>query len=257
MSTTSQFNISSLPALTVRFSGPADVPAVLDFYHSNQHHNVDNRGDDVFTKRTEEGRAILILNPDNSIGMASMSHPMDQGKKIEIGSTRAQLEGFGLYPFVVASQIVHEFLERPAQECFFACIHLDNDSVTKMLNQKVGWQFMTPSQDFADAVGEGATKDTLRWLVASSDTFAHQARVASDAMAKGYVENRKTGEKLRLDLSAFSLAGAYQRHVHELAHGRFGEMLENAMPIPPAEARKAFENYMQGATYFSMLSPKP
>lgn len=252
-----QFNIASLPALAVRFSGPSDIPAVLDFYHANQHHNVDNRGDDVLTRRTGEGRTILILKPDRSIGMASMSHPFDQGRKIEIGSTHAPLKDFGLYSFVVASQIIHEFLERPAPECFFAHIHQGNDPVINMLNQKVGWQFMTPTQDFAGAVGEGQTMDTLRWLVAPSDTFPHQARIVENAMEKGYVENKKTRVKMRLDLSGFSLATTYQSHVQELASGRFGEMLEKSQPLPPAEVRKAFENYRQGATYFPMLSSKP
>lgn len=251
------FNDTSLPALTVRFSMPADVPAVLQFYHANQHHNVDDRGDDVFADRTEKSRTLLVLKPDNTIGMSSMSHPFDQDKKIEIGSTRSRLDGLGLYPFVIASQIIHEFLERAPEECFFACVHKDNLAVTHMLNKKVGWHIVTPTREFADAIGEGDHMDDLTWFRADTDTFAHQARIVAETIQKGYVENKKTGEKLRLDMSHFSLATTFNRHLNELAHGRLGEMMENARPLPVYQARQTFERYLAGATYFPEMSPKP
>lgn len=256
--TTQHFNTSSLPALTIRFSTPADVPAVLHFYQTNLHKNVDYRGDDIFADRTENGRTLLILNPDNTIGMASTSHPFDQNKKIEIGSTiRSGLDGLGLYPFVIASQVIHEFLERTPEECLFACIHKENADVVSMLHKKVGWNMTTPTQEFADAVGEGNHINDLTWLRADTDTFAHQAKIVDTSINKGFVENKKTGEKFGLNLAHFSLATTFNHHLQELAHGRFGEMLKHAHPLPLAQARQSFENYLKGATYFPGMSPKP
>lgn len=244
--------------IVVRFSEAADVPTVLSFYDQNRHHNVDFRGHDVFTERTETGRALLIFKPDNSLGLSSMSHTYPATDVVEIGSTLTSMDGFGLYPFVIASQIIHEFLERPPENRFFACIHKpENDAVTKMLNRKVGWHIVTPTQDFADAVGEGPNIDKLSWLHADSDTLSHQSRVVLAAIDKGTLFNKKTGENVTLDLSRFSLATTYRPHLEELANGRFGEMLESSRHLPLQKARQAFERYLGGARYFSELSPKP
>ena len=256
MSLGQQFKLSALSALplskrtlSVRFSVPEDVPAVLEFYNTNQHHNVDHRGDSVFKDRTEKGRTLLVLNPDRTIGMSSMSHPFEKSASVEIGSTRSRLDGFGLYPFIIASQIIHEFIERPANGPFFACIHKDNVAVTTLLNKKVGWNMITPTQEFADSIGEGDNINTLFWLHADTDTFSHQAKIVLDVIAEGRVKNKKTGESLALDLSSFSLANEHHQLVKELANGDFGKMLQKLMPQSPKTAREALARHMGGTLY--------
>lgn len=244
------------PRITVRFSTASDVPAVLNFYQSNLHPDVDYRGDDIFTDRTKSGRTILILKPDATIGLASISHPHYKADVVEIGSTIGGINGVSLYPFVIASQIIYEFLERTPKETFLAMIHKTNHKVTNMLNNKVGWHMMTPTQDFANAVGEGENIPTLDWLRADSDTLAHQARIVSDVVQKGTLPNLKTGEDVKLDLSRFPLATTFASHVDALAHGRFGEMLEGSDHLPLVKARAALEKYLKGVTYFPEMSAK-
>ncbi|MDB5492571.1 MAG: hypothetical protein JWO78_2420 [Micavibrio sp.] len=258
MSNISQFAQAASQSLTIRFSTPADTPSVLAYYGRNPNANVDFRGDDVFTDRTDSGRTILVFKPDNSIGLSSMSHPYPDQGLVEIGSTLANMDGFGLYPFIIASQIVHEFLERTPDEKFFACIYKpENDSVTKMLNTKVGWHIVAPCQVFADSIGETENINRLSWLNADSDTLPHQARVVLETVLRGTVSNKKTGETLKLDLGQFSLATVFSAKVEELANGRFGEMLEKSHHLPLKQAKAAFDRYQQGATYFPELSPKP
>jgi hypothetical protein len=262
MSVQNQFQSAATGSLTIRFSTPADVPAVLSFYHANQHHNVDNRGDAVFQDRTEQGRVFLALMPDNSIGASSMSHPFTTplagggtGSSTEIGSTLARVDGFGLYPFIISSQIIHEFLEKPPEGVFFACIHTDNTAVLSLLTKKVGWDVVPGTQEFADAIGEGPNLHHFNWLNASTNTFAHQARIVLAHIDAGYVENRKTGERLNLDLSGFSLATKHRAALTELANGAFGQMLEQSPAKNLRQTLGLFSTYM--ALKSAPNAPKP
>lgn len=262
MTVQNQFQNAATGSLTIRFSTPADVPAVLSFYHANQHHNVDNRGDAVFQNRTEQGRVFLALMPDHSIGAASMSHPFTTplanggtGLSSEIGSTLARVDGFGLYPFIVASQIIHEFLEKPPEGVFFALIHTDNTPVLNLLTKKVGWNIVPASQDFADAIGEGPNIDHFTWLNASTNTFAHQARIVLSQIDTGYVEHKKTGQRLNLDLSGFSLATKHRAALSELANGAFGQMLEQSPAKDLRQTLGLFSAYM--ALKNAPNAPKP
>ena len=255
MSIQNDFSKASQGSLTIRFSTPDDVPAVLKFYDDNRHPNVDDRGNDVFADRTETGRALLVFKPDGALGMSSMSHPIGDTGIVEIGSTMSPIK-FGLYPFVIASQIVHEFLERTPEDRFFACVHKGNP-VVDILHKKVGWDMLNPTQAFADAVGEGPTKDKYNWLHAPSGTLGHQARLVLAQIDKGYAENKVTGEQVKLDLSGFSLATVFRDQVEELASGRFGEMLESARAIPLRDARRALEKYQGGTQFFPQFQPKP
>lgn len=254
MSVQTDFSKAGQGSLTIRFSTPADVPAVLKFYNDNRHPNVDDRGDAVFVDRTESGRSLLVFKPDGELGMSSMSHPIGDTGIVEIGSTVSPIK-FGLYSFVIASQIVHEFLERAPDDCFFACVH-KGSPVVDILHKKVGWDMLNPTQDFADAVGEGPTKDKYNWLHAPTNTLGHQARVVLEQINKGYAENKATGEKVKFDLSGFSLATTFKAHVEELAEGRFGEMLETAQPIPLKDARQALAQYQSGKQFFPEFQPK-
>lgn len=252
-------------SISLRFSTAADIPAILAFYRNNPHPHVDYRGDDIFTQRAESGRTILVLKPDGTIAMSSMSHPFDdpqdsngKGAWTEIGSTLGSMDGFGLYPFIIASQVVEEFINRAPGDKFFACIYKDNQAVTAMLNKKVGWPLIQPRLDFARAVGEKPeTMNTINWLHAQSDTIPHQARIVATMLDKGCVEKKGTQEKLVLDTSRLSLATTFRPQLDELAQGRFGEMLENSGPLPLQQARKAFDKYLAGATYFPEMSAKP
>lgn len=265
MSLKNVFSNSGAKTLTIRFSQPADVPVLLDFYRNNRHPHVDYRGDALFTDRIESGRALVVFKPDGAIGMSSMSHPFNdpvtsssRPRWAEIGSTVGSMDGLGLYPFVVATQVIEEFISRTPDDKIFACIYKSNPAVTDMLNKKVGWPIISPSADFALAVGEDpSTMGRLNWLHAESDSLRHQARIVIAILDKGFVENRKTGEKFALDVRNLSLANTTYRHLTELAYGRFGEMLEKAHPLPLQKARDTFDKYLNGARYFPEMHAKP
>lgn len=252
--------------LTIRFSEESDAPVIYNFYLGNQHGDFDLRKPEVIQERAKTGQ-IIIVERDGQTGMSSIGFAFasaakpDQKAWSEIGATRSTLSGMSLYPFVIASQVIHEFLHQTPEDKFFANVYESNDAVRNLLTNIVGWKEFEPEDEILAAcktTKETPSSDRARiWYEATSDTLAHQARLVSEFIGKTHVENKKTQEKVPLDFGRFSLATIYKKHVEELAHGRFGEMLTDSQPLPLSQTRKAFENYLAGAKYFPELSPKP
>jgi hypothetical protein len=68
-----------------------------------------------------------------------------------------------------------------------------------------------------------------------------------DFIARGESEgllNKKTGERVKLDFSAFPLANELRPQLEALAHGDFAQKLESEPRAPLGETRKRFAHYM-------------
>lgn len=244
-------------SLTWRFSDSTDVASVLKFYADNQHEHVENSGEAHYTDRITSGRTLIIEDQDGSIKVASMAHYdpyMKAVGQVVIGSTMSILQGCELEPLkcrpyvgIIASQVVERFLVEPPTDCFFAMIwkKAEFDRVTEMLHREVGWPIVTVSQQFADAVDEGPNLDKQHWLQATSRTLPHQARIVLRLLDDdATIIKHKTQERYKLDFSRFSLANAvYRPLIQELAHGKFGKMLESAPAIPMRHVHDLLMNY--------------
>ncbi len=252
--------------LTIRFSEEQDAPAIYNFYLGNQHGDFDLRKPEVIQERAKAGQ-IIIVEKDGQTGMSSMGFSFaraaspDQKTWSEFGATRSVLNGMSLYAFIIASQVIQDFLHDTPAEKFFANVYEDNDKVRHLLKNIVGWNEFEPEDEIltvCKTTKETPANDRPRvWYESTSDTLAQQARLVSEFISKTHIENYRTQEQVPLDFSRFSLATVYKKHVEELAHGRFGEMLTDSQPLPLAQTRKAFENYLGGARYFPELSAKP
>lgn len=245
--------------LTWRFSIADDVDKVLKFYADNQHKHVENCGESHYADRITSGRTLIIEDQDGNIKVSSMAHYdpyMSAVGQVAIGSTMSILQGCELEPLqrrpyvaVVASQVIERFLVDPPQDCFFAMIwkKTENDRVTQMLNCEVGWPIVTVTQEFADVVNEGPNLDKQHWLQATSRTLPHQARIVLSLLERNSeIVKHKTQERYKLDFSRFSLADAVHRPlIQELAHGKFGQMLESAPAVPLRHAHDLLMNYMR------------
>jgi hypothetical protein len=241
---------SDAPArrLKVRFSEAADSGALVDFYKQNRHQHVDDRPSEKIAATANAGRTFMITDEKDDIAAASCAydypHPLDDSGEThwtEIGSTRAQLSGLGVYPFIIASQVIYDFLSSPPKDHFFASIYNDNLPVADFLENKVGWDRFVPDDDLIDASGERASLDKLVWLKAESHTLPHQARLVLEFMDKAGGEgiiNKKTGERTCFDFSQFPLANRFRAAVETLATGDFANAIEAAPPIGKKELRE-------------------
>lgn len=245
--------------LTWRFSKAEDVPKVLDFYAANKHVHVENGGEASYADRITTGRTLLIEDQDGNIQASSMAHHdpyMSAVGQIVIGSTMSILQGCQLEPLqrrpyvgIIASQVIERFLNEPPNDCFFAMVwkKAENDRVTQMLNCDVGWPIVTVTQQFADAVDEGPNLNKQHWLQATSRTLPHQARIVLRLLEDdSTIVRQKTQECYKLNFSRFSLADPVHRPViRELAHGKFGQMLESSPHVPLRHVHDFLMNYMK------------
>jgi hypothetical protein len=207
----STFNKSGHFSLSVRFSEAADFPRILHFYQANRHDHVDVRESAQLEKAARDGRNLLFLNPAQEIVAASSAYdytddPSQPGKWVEIGSTRCTLQGFGLYPFIIASQVVHESGTRPPGEMFFASVYTDNAAVCDLLERKTGWKPMIPPQSLVEVTGLEADMPKLAWFKSDKDCLPAQEKIVRDVHENPVFTNRKTGEIITLDLSRCALA---------------------------------------------------
>jgi hypothetical protein len=168
----------------------------------------------------------MVTDPDGTIQMSSAAYDYADEKGndrawIEIGSTRAAIEGFGLYPYIIASQVVHAWMNYPPDRFIFADIFTDNLQVASMLEKKVGWEPFTPDDELLDAAHERENQKNgrLLWFRAASSSLPHQARLVQTFIqnASQGILNRKTGETLKLDISAFPLAHVQRQNLDALA----------------------------------------
>lgn len=270
-------------SLKVTFTNPQDNQRVLDFYKNNQHAHVDLRQDSVWNERTQNGRVILVEDTTNNIGLISVAYDFYDAKQqdlqnsfrnaasgqkaesataldiqprwIEIGSTiglqdknakpNDLMKGLNLYPFIIASQTIHEFIAHTPQDFVLANVYDDNPAVMAMLNQKVGWNFFEPEADILKAckdtkIDNGHDNAQRKWLRATPDTLPHQARLILSVIDKGNGEgltNKKTGAKVALNTNNFALAQEFRKTVEAMAYGPISHVLEQQKDMDMNSAR--------------------
>lgn len=264
------------PSLTIRFTTAADQQRVLNFYTENQHEAVYQRKADLWNERTSNGRVIIAEDADNNIGFSSIAYDFyDDGKIkwVEFGSTTGQqnpekepyklIKGLNLYPSIIASQTIHEFLDQTPEDKFIASIFETNKPVINMLHNKVGWNFFTPDPNIVKAKNttkddgnEHALQEKELWLEASPDTLPKQAQAVLDMIDKGTSEglyNKKTDTYIQLDVSSFSLANEFRTAVEAIASGPVADYFKQNPQMSLRDARDYLEKHLQT----QLKSPHP
>jgi hypothetical protein len=196
--------------LTVNFSTGADLGDIVRFYTDHRHKHVDARPVSVFEKAASEGRMILFRDAEKKLVASSSAYDFSDddelpSKWVEIGSTRSILKGFNLYPFIIAAQVVSESAKRPPGEMFVANIYDDNVAVQNILEHTNGWHRFTPCKGLVDVTGLADDMDRLVWLKSTPDCLKKQIGIVSAVIERGYVESKKTGERLGLRFDGFPM----------------------------------------------------
>lgn len=261
MSQQNSFHAAGRERLTVAFSRAADLPDVLAYYGANRHDAVDIRKGNVTENAVKNGRFLLVRDRNGALRAGSSTYDFataagdDKRAWSEMGTTRATLPGFSLYQFMIASQVVREFIENTPTDRFFAIIDHDNPAVIKRLYE-AGWKDYTPDPHLVGALE--ATKDfhtdnAVVWRSATSDTIPHQARIVLAQIEKGKLVNPRTGAEADLDLSQFPLAQQYLPHLRALAGGSLADKLEKSPHMGLKTARALLDNHLKKG----VQSPQP
>lgn len=214
--------------MKLRFSRKSDVAKLNEYYSDNTHQNVYVRDPDVLRERIESGAAILLEDEDGNIQGASIAYPItldncNQSCHVwsELGSTRITLNGFGLYPYMVAAQTVQGFMVEPPDNCFVAEVDVDNAAVIGLLHGKLQWpEYDAPkalTEKMEDSVKDGEEIVPVNWYHCGPETLQHQAKVVKQLVDTPVLRNKKTGEEIEIDLSEFQLAHAFKPALEQLA----------------------------------------
>lgn len=224
----------------VSFSSEHDVDAVLTYYAENRHEHVDERDSGQLAQEAIDGRILLIRAEGDIVAASSaFNYSVEKGQDpswVEIGATRATMKGFSFYPFIIASQVMEECLQRPPEDYIFANIYADNGAVRHLLGNKTGWDEFEVASDPRLESTYSRKNDAERhemsswvWLRSTPNCLPHQAGIVRDVINEGGLWNRKDPEhpkKLDLDLSGFSLARPDARaKLDILAEGAFSDFL--------------------------------
>lgn len=249
--------------LRFHFSGAADLPNVKSYYASNRHNNVDIRKDDITEQAVKNGRFILVDQKDGTLHAGSAAYdfadPDDDTEPrqwIELGTTRATLPGYGLYPYLISSQVVYDFLDKPPKDRFVAIVDDNNPSVRHLLGVKTGWKEFTASPELETALHQTkswSSNDPYKWFGATTDTLPHQARLVLDLINKTELVHKNGQDRHFLDFSDFPLANQFRKAVEFLANGPVANHLENNPHMGMAKARDYLEKHMKG----QLKSPQP
>ncbi len=270
MSLSNQFGAtnSALESIKIRFSEGSDLGKILDYYKNNGHQHVHVRSPDWIANHVKKGQFLLVEKMDGTIIASSATYDYNltntEGSRpdyYEMGSTNFNAQegrGYELYQFMIASQVVMAFLEFPPQKHFIANVYDSSPVGREMLTKIVGWKVIQPEAAILEKLKETKADPTkplnpMTWYGATSSTLGHQARIVLDYINQGAVTHKKSGKRLNLDLSHFPLANKLKPLVQELAHGRFGQMLEvSSSDTPLAQTRSMLDQYTQN----SSIQPK-
>ena len=253
MSASQEFKQAAEQKISFRFSEPSDVTPLMEFYSKTQHKDVDKRPIALVQKQIEQGRA-LIVEKDGEIISSSIGYDYKSANDnssnatwIEFGSTISaeSTRGMGLYPFIIASQAVYEFMKNPPSDAFIGAIYHTATGVFDMLSNKVGWKEFLPSDELQDVADLRKDMDHLHCLHTTSDLIPRQARLVDVFMQNATITHKKTKEVFTLDFSKFPLANELRPQLEELARGDFGKTLEQSPPIPLAAANALMAEHMR------------
>ena len=199
--------------------------------------------------QTQFAKAALSAGANNNTAFDIQPRWIEIGSTIGLQDKTAKpndlMKGLNLYPFIIASQTMHEFIAHTPQDFVLANVYDDNPAVMTMLNQKVGWNFFEPEADILKAckdtkIDTGQQKAQRKWLRATPDTLPHQARLILSVIDTGNgqgIENKKTGARVLLNTHDFSLAQEFRKTVEAIAYGSVSHILEQNSDMDMNSAR--------------------
>lgn len=178
---------------SVGFSTASDITEVLRFYDENQHEHVDARDPVELEQEATDGRLLLIRKEGDIVAASSaFNYSVEKGAPpswVEIGATRVALNGYGFYPFIIASQSLEEVIRGTPEDYLFANIYADNEAVKHLLGVKTGWDNFLVSDDPTLEATYSRKKNvtpeemnTWAWLRSPASRLPHQARIVRDVV---------------------------------------------------------------------------
>ena len=236
-----------------RLSSIEDTDKLLQYYKDNAHQHVSVRRHDWIEHHAAKGQFLVFETEDGEILASSATYDYviegdseAEPSYYEIGSTNFsdKGKGYGLYPFVIASQCLDAFLRNPPKKNFLADVYDSSPVGRDMLVPKVGWQPEEVEPEVWDKFestksDEHTNQEPMTWYASKSNSLPFQARLVLEELKKTEIVHKNGKQALEIDFGLFPLANEYYPALQKLAYGDFGQWLENSDPIDLEHASAA------------------
>lgn len=235
--------------LYIRFSNQDDHEKIIEFYSRNPHKNVCDRNKQLMQTLADNGSITIIEDENGTIVGASISYPLMSEKEgvasqkwLEIGTTRMVLNGFpGLFDVMIAMQSLRAYLVEPPDDRFVC--QMESPAVRKMAH-KLGFRPFAPSKELVDVSDATVTATESsgydNWYSAGPEALPVLAKLMREAIDKPFLENAKTGEKIKLDFSKSKFFRVFEDEIRNLADRDFGDPDTPDMSKSVAENRQSW-----------------
>jgi|GEM_PF-928271 len=178
----------------------------------------------------------------------------------EIGTTLTDINGFQAGVLIIAACSMKEWWLSPPNRIFAAMVK-DNNIPSQKTFQKLGWDKVNDDH-LADEIGAAADQtlqnqaqtfvqkkqstdpnDAQTWHIMTPYSLCMQAQILIHFMDAGELFNRKTGERIDIDLSCLDTIGLTRSRLEALANGQLNKnILENIDPNAPTSNCPAKDN---------------
>jgi hypothetical protein len=224
------------PSLSLHFSNAASqkqieilfTPAIKRVIDPN--HYVVKREGLAFEDAIKNGRAATLRDPQSGEVFAlSMAYPVFSKHSknhdfTEIGTSQTRLGGFRCAQIVIAALSLKEWLNNRPRDSIVTEILPDNGASLHAYKNALGWQAIEDKDKTKrlhilcneTISAEDKGRHTI-WFEAAPPTLKTMAALLLRYMDNGYLQNRKTGESIRLDLSALATVGLTRTVLEQIA----------------------------------------
>ena len=221
----------------IAFSGAEDFDKIMKFYDVNAHQNVRKRDVELLKTLISEGSVTLIEDAKGHIAASSICYPhkvtdkdgIERVKWQEFGSTRIVKNGFdGMLDVMMGAQIMRSFLVEAPEDRFVAQMHY------RAIQQKAEAMGLREYHNVDEALNIAKLKtvdindlkhaSTDHWYQLGVEGMPILAGRMIEFLDKPYMENLKTGEKIKLDFSKTKIFGMFEDNIRKLAAADFGDV---------------------------------
>lgn len=238
-------------SLTLAFSGAADQDRIRKLFAPatksgiDPHNYVVKREKDVFNYAISRAHVAMLFNTHSgAVKTVSFAYDVRRQKgethlHTEIGTTLASPGGYKTAQIVISALTLHEWWNMPPQRKIVTEILPENAPSLKAY-KKLDWAEITDKElthELHVLCNESiAPEDKGRqtvWFEATDKTLQTMAQVLIDHINKGYVENKHTGHKIKIDLTPMFQTGLTIEHLKAIARGHTNRRLLEIAYDPP------------------------
>lgn len=229
--------------LRLIFSDATDKQRVSAIFNPETKNKIDpenfvvKRERDVFNKAILLHRTAFFMDEDSRDVMAmSMAYPVFRAGEnkpayTEIGTSLTRMAGFSSAPAVISAIALKEWWEKHSkgdhEHMIVTEIMPTNAASVHTYATKLGWTPITDkklTQELHILCNQSISDDDKGrptiWFAVKQEAIEAMAQTLLDYIDKGYIGNKRTGDRIKIDLSELRDIGLDRHVLQSLARGK-------------------------------------